>query len=106
MATILVHSQIAHPLRERLSYSSREYDEHGNLTSANYRKGFIGFLGKLIHCILCTGFWVGILWGQCYWSPLENLNPHWAVTVLFTGCLGGATTWLIYLKVYPAMQGK
>ena len=107
MSTIIVHSQIARPFRESLTYyPDREYDKHGNLIAANHRKGFLGFLGKLVHCILCTGFWVGILWGQCYWSPLESLDSHWIVNTLFTGCLGSATTWLIYLKVYPLMEGK
>ena len=104
MATIFVHSQIMNPVRNFLSFSKITYDEYGNVTEAVERK--IKFPGKLINCILCMGFWCGLFWGGIYWHPFNNSGAHISLDLLFAGCLGSATTWLIYLLTHNRMQGK
>jgi hypothetical protein len=110
MSTIIVHSTLFNPLRNFLSYSGVVADEEGNIVEMIPRQ--FSLLGKLINCILCMGFWVGIFWGIMVWSPADTLflNQDNLITPflkgLFSGCLGSATTWLIYLKVFPLMEGK
>lgn len=104
MSTIIVHSNIMRPVRDFLNYKDREYDEYGNLVKATIRK--FDFFGKLVNCILCMGFWVGVFWDTFYWSPLVFSYANWFISALFAGCLGSGTTWLIYLKVYPLMSNK
>ena len=40
-----------------------------------------------------------------YWNPFTQYSLFGIMDAIFAGCLGTATTWLIYLKVYPLMQG-
>ena len=106
MSTIIVNSQLLNPVRNFFSYKSRKYDEKGILTSAVERK--FKLPGKLINCIMCTGFWVGVFWSMLYWSPNWGItgDPPLIMSALFSGCLGSATTWIIYLRLYPSMQNK
>tara|TARA_Y100001938_G_scaffold129712_1_gene184941 strand:- start:813 stop:1121 length:309 start_codon:yes stop_codon:yes gene_type:complete len=66
----------------------------------------ISVLHKLINCMLCMGFWVGVFWGSMFWDPFSNIETFYPLRLLFNGCFGAATTWLIYLKAYPLMYGK
>jgi len=110
MSTIIVHSTLFEPVRNFLTYSGVVTDEEGNLVEMVKRNFTLP--GKLINCILCMGFWVGVFWGLLVWSPADSifLRPNNELTLflkgLFSGCLGSATTWLIYLKVFPLMEGK
>jgi len=104
MATIFVNSQIMLPLRNFLTYSKLTQDEAGNYTEDVERK--IRFFGNPINCILCMGFWSGVFWGSLYWHPFANAEVHFLMDALFAGCFGAATTWIIYLIVFPMMQGK
>lgn len=104
MATIIVNSQIMLPVRNFLTFSKMIKDESGNYTEVVERK--FKFFGKLVNCILCMGFWSGIFWGALYWHPFENSNAHFIMDCFFAGCFGAATTWIIYLMIYPMMQGK
>ena len=61
---------------------------------------------KLINCMLCMGFWVGIFWGAFLWDPFSKVDAPYLMKLLFDGCLSAATTWIIYLKMYPLMYGK
>ena len=63
-------------------------------------------LHKLFNCMLCMGFWVGVFWGGLFWDPFSKIDTFYPMQLLFDGCFGAATTWLIYLKVYPLMYGK
>tara|TARA_R100000231_G_scaffold103000_2_gene76500 strand:+ start:1341 stop:1652 length:312 start_codon:yes stop_codon:yes gene_type:complete len=87
MTTIIVSSTIMQPVRNVIS-------------------SWIPPLGKLVNCMLCMGFWAGVFWGTLYWNPFSQAEGHWLLHALFSGCLGSATTWLMYLKVYPLMHGK
>jgi len=87
MTTIIVSSTIMEPIRKLVT-------------------AWVPPLGKLINCMLCTAFWSGVFWGMLYWNPFCKAEGNVFMHALFAGCLGSATTWLIYLKVYPLMQGK
>lgn len=86
LATIIVNSTIMAPFRDRVGKISP-------------------FLGKLVNCILCTGFWSAVFWSSLYWNPFTQYSPFGVLDLLFAGCVGCASTWLIYLKVFPWMQG-
>lgn len=91
-ANILVYSTIMQPFRNLL--------------------GKVNFFGKLINCILCTGFWVGMVWGYIIWSPAEYLmlRPYMVfqpvIDLLFNGVVGSCLCWVIYLHLADKMVGK
>ena len=87
MTTIIVSSTIMEPVR-------------------NFISAVVPPLGKLVNCTLCMGFWVGIFWSMFYWNPFSKADGNIFLHALFAGCFGSATTWLIYLKMFPLMQGK
>ena len=92
MTTIIVNSTIMHPVRKFIT-------------------AFCPPLGKLVDCMLCMAFWCGMFWGAVYWHPFAQSeeyyrDSHYLLDCLFAGCFGSATTWLIYLKAFPLMQGK
>ena len=64
------------------------------------------FLGKILPCILCTSFWVGCFWSAVLWSPVRADVSNLFFRLLFSGCLGSATTWLIYLLISNRMKGQ
>ena len=53
---------------------------------------FIGtkspFMGDLLACSMCTGFWVGGFLSVTYFSPTGN--------IFFDACLSSASCWLLY----------
>jgi len=104
MSTIIVNSQLFQPVRNFLVYSKLEVDEKGYYSNVVERR--FKLLGKLINCVLCTSFWVGVFWSTLYWHPFSETGAHWILHALFGGCLGAATTWLIYLNVHPLMHNK
>jgi hypothetical protein len=104
MSTIIVNSQIMLPVRNFLSFSKMVKDDQGVITDLVERK--FKFFGKLVNCILCMGFWSGCFWGGLYWNPFGAAEAHWILELLFAGCFGSATTWIVYLLIYPMMQGK
>lgn len=83
---IIVFSTLFKPIREYL----RDYK----------------FIGKMIVCVLCMGFWVGVFWGLTYWSPGASINDKNYLYPLLDGCVGSSVCWLIYLLVSARMQGK
>lgn len=92
MTTIIVSSTIMEPVRKLVT-------------------SVVPPLGKLVNCTLCMAFWSGVFWGMLYWHPFSQSeeyyrDSHYLLDALFAGCLGSATTWLIYLKMFPLMQGK
>tara|TARA_B100000900_G_scaffold414256_1_gene440418 strand:+ start:3201 stop:3485 length:285 start_codon:yes stop_codon:yes gene_type:complete len=92
------------PLRNFLTFSKMVKDDEGNYTEVVERK--FKLFGKLVNCILCMGFWSGVFWGSMYWHPFSKCNSYIILDYLFAGCFGAATTWIIYLMIYPRMQGK
>jgi hypothetical protein len=87
MTTIIVNSAIMQPVR-------------------NLFTKYLPPIGKLMNCVLCTGFWAGVFWGMLHWNPFSKIEGNVLLDALFSGCFGSATTWLIYLRVYPSMEGK
>jgi hypothetical protein len=91
-ANIVVYSTIFKPIRLAL--------------------GKMPFFGKLVNCILCMGFWVGLMWGLLIWSPAEYFILKQQVPyqiffdMLFNGSLGSCISWLIYLSIAQKMVGK
>ena len=52
-------------------------------------------LGKLFHCTLCMGFWVGVfLWGVSPMTELFSFSNS-PVTAFICGCIGGGTSYLL-----------
>tara|TARA_R100001480_G_scaffold154167_1_gene158736 strand:+ start:6602 stop:6910 length:309 start_codon:yes stop_codon:yes gene_type:complete len=86
MTTIIVTSKLMLPLRDSLKRFS--------------------FLHKLVNCMLCMGFWVGVFWGALMWDPFSRADAIYPLRLLFDGCFGAATTWILYLKMYPLTYGK
>lgn len=91
-ANIIVFSAIFKPLRDKL---------------AN-----IKFLFKLVNCILCMGFWVGVFWGFTVWNPSEyfvlreHLPYQFIFDAVFNGSLGSCVSWIFYLLLMNRMSGK
>jgi prepilin signal peptidase PulO-like enzyme (type II secretory pathway) len=53
---------------------------------------------QLITCMMCTGFWVGVVVG-CFLGPF----PWWHI--IFNGAIYSGTTWLIYCIAQFLGQG-
>lgn len=91
-ANIIVFSAIFKPLRDMLAKSK--------------------FFFKLVNCILCMGFWVGVFWGLTVWSPAnyfiikESIPFQPFFDALFNGSLGSCVSWLFYLCLMNRMAGK
>lgn len=93
-ANIIVFSTIFKPIRDALNN--------------------VPVLSKLINCILCMGFWVGMFWGLLMWNPAEFLmlrgfSGELSQTLLdavFNGTLGSCVSWLIYLFISDKMIGR
>lgn len=86
MTTIIVNSTIMKPVRDFL--------------------GNFPLLGKLVNCFLCTSFWVSVFWATLHWDPFEQYDTGAFLSALYAGCVGSATSWIIYLKIFPLMAGK
>lgn len=56
------------------------------------------FLGKLINCPMCLGFWLGGLLGQLWFSPTNG-------NFIFDCFFGSATSWLLFLLVSKRQFG-
>lgn len=54
-----------------------------------------GWLGQLLSCTMCTGFWSGILlWSLNDYTKLFSFD-YSPVTALFLGCLGSLVSYII-----------
>ena len=69
LTTIISISKIASPMR-------------------NYVRSKNAFLGDMLACSMCTGFWVGAFLCITYFSPTGN--------IFFDACLSSATCWILY----------
>jgi len=63
-------------------------------------------LGKLVNCFLCTSFWAGVFWATLHWNPFHQLGTNEYLGALFAGRIGRGSGWIMYLKIFPLMQGK
>lgn len=56
-----------------------------------------GFLGRLLACSMCTGFWSGILlWALNDYTELFNFD-YSMVTGLLLGCLGSLVSYILII---------
>ena len=70
-----------------------------------------GMLGKLFHCPLCTGFWVGIiLWVLNGYTALFSFDSN-PVTGFLLGCLSAGTAYVLSvivdddgLRIYRSLE--
>lgn len=96
--TIVAHSTLFAPLRQRLSFSV--------------------FLHTLITCSMCVGWWVGVFWALVGW-PLVDLGPSLAsraLAVLASGCASSILAWSHHvgfaainegpIKIVSAVRGR
>ena len=58
-----------------------------------------GFLGELLNCPLCTGFWVGVfLWSINCLTQLFTFD-YSIVTGFLLGCLSAGTTYILSMMI-------
>ncbi len=58
-----------------------------------------GGLGRLFHCHLCMGFWVGVfLWGLSPHTELFNFD-YTFVNAMICGCISAGTSYLLGMMV-------
>lgn len=63
--------------------------------SRSYIKSKSSFLGELVHCPMCTGFWVGVLlFGLNPFTELFNFELN-LINSLICGWLGSGTSYLM-----------
>jgi hypothetical protein len=54
-----------------------------------------GWIGQLLSCTMCTGFWSGILlWSLNDYTKLFSFD-YSPITALFLGCLGSLVSYII-----------
>ncbi len=63
-------------------------------------------LGNLVNCFLCTGFWAGVFWSTFHWDPFQQFDTNPILSAIFAGCIGSGAGWIMYLNIFPLMQGK
>lgn len=73
ITTIISTSKIFKPVRKFIGDRSR-------------------FLGELLSCSMCTGFWVGVFLSLTYYSPTGN--------IFFDACVSSACCWLLYCATW------
>jgi len=115
-AVCICFSRLLLPLRLWLTYKTYHIDEEGKMTSAVLRSNPVfTLLSKLVHCPLCVGFWLGILfsvflYSHCYhiasfsisWLRLTAANPF---IYIFDGFLGSSSAWILHLLFRNRMEG-
>lgn len=114
-ANIIVNSKLFQPFRFWLMYKFYNLDENGKLVSAGHRVNAVPvFLSKLINCVMCVGFWAGILFSLSVFSPCEltirYLEPDVSklqkiISLIFDGCLGSASAWITHLLMRHRTEG-
>lgn len=116
-ANIIVNSKLFQPLRFWLMYKTYHLDNSGKITSAVHRSNFVpAFLSKLVNCVMCVGFWAGVLFSLSVLSPCSLLptiltfDPisntiQNTVCLIFDGCLGSASAWITHLLMRHRTEG-
>lgn len=99
-ATVFAQSSIMKPLRDWITYRPKEKEDQDFLVLRKWE-----LPGKLIHCIMCMGWWSGAFWGTVWWDPCMSDNHQVIVTIL-TGMLGLGSTWIIALNLAEAQKGQ
>ncbi len=63
------------------------------------------FFSGLIHCMMCSGFWIGIFMSMNGFGLIQSILAmdtiyQQTAAVFFDGFFGSATAWLIHVGVY------
>ncbi|WP_100403303.1 DUF1360 domain-containing protein [Bacillus sp. FJAT-42315] len=68
LTRLVVFDEITEPLRRPFFIEMMEQTENGETETfiVPKEKGVIGFLGRLLSCYWCTGFWVSVFWVLFY----------------------------------------
>ena len=102
-ALIISMSKIFEPIRIKLLYSKYTTDSYnGNITAVERK---LPFLGKLVSCIMCMGFWSGVFWGYAFLDPMCLVEASQFLHLLFDGVLGCGSTWFIHANLSHKMKG-
>ena len=111
----IAFSRLLLPFRLWVNYSSYTINENGELVTAIHRTNPIfRFLNKLVHCPLCLGFWLGIIFNLLIFSPIglsygfihaEPAIYNKLAILLFDGFLGSASAWIMHLLFRYRMEG-
>lgn len=64
------------------------------------------FLGILISCSLCTGFWSGVFTSLLFFSPTLMINPSTFLffKLLFDGSISSIACFTFYLLIKPLLN--
>jgi len=89
-ANIIVYSRLFQPFRYWIEFS----DINNGIARTNK---VAVFLSKLVNCILCSGFWVGVVFSLMF--PISG-------NLLIDGALASAASWITYLLISDKMNGK
>jgi hypothetical protein len=91
-------STLLSPFRRWLTYSKKTYfDDDGNELPLPRK---FQFPSKLVHCAMCMGFWIGILFSATAFSPAGYLWGDGFMPLMMDGFLGSSTSWMLYLLLY------
>lgn len=81
LTTIIVQSLVFKPIR-------------------NFFKRKVKIIHKLLSCMLCTGFWVGVfMFIISDFTPAKLLNPdaNYFILMFYNGLVTSGFVWLLYL---------
>lgn len=62
----------------------------------------VWFLGKMIVCVMCAGFWVGGFL-SLLWNPTQFITQIPGLSFILSGALGSGTSWIIHVFVAKAV---
>lgn len=102
-ALVLVQSALLRPFREWITFIPLKKEEDPLTLNRQTRK--FSLPGKLINCIMCTGWWSGAFWSLFFWDPFEGKESCPYASFIFAGMLGSAVTWIIAVLLSPKQKG-
>lgn len=88
----IAFSTLALPFRNWVVYKSWTQLGDGQIQGVLRDSKICIWLGKLIHCPMCLGFWVGMIFSIIWKSPSGG-------NYLIDAFLGSAISWVIYLQI-------
>ena len=83
----VANSTLLYPIRFRLAYKRKKSNADG--TDYEARKWLFPY--KLMSCVMCMGFWLGMVAGIFWQSPTGNF--------ICDAFLGSAVSWVIFLLI-------
>jgi len=98
---IVVVSKIFSKFRMWVTYKDLKLitDENGTRYEGSLRK--IQTISSLVHCPMCLGFWMGMLFSILLYSPSLYilLGDSQIFNTFSDGLLGSIVSWLLYLCI-------